>query len=47
VETTFGIPDRLDVMFDVDKSIRPCRLVWHNDKQIGVEFETAHDVAAA
>jgi hypothetical protein len=47
VETTFGIPDRFDVMFDIDKSIRPCRLVWHNDKQIGVEFETADKVAAA
>ena len=38
VATTLGIPDRFDVMFDADKSIRPCRLIWHKDKQIGVEF---------
>jgi PilZ domain len=38
VATTLGIPDRFDVMFDSDKSIRPCRLIWHKDKQIGVEF---------
>lgn len=47
VETTLGIPDRFDVMFDMDKSIRPCRLIWHNDKQIGVEFATDDDAAAA
>ena len=39
VETTFGIPDRFDVMFDVDKTIRTCRLIWHKERQIGVEFE--------
>ena len=47
VETTFGIPDRFDVLFDFDKSIRSCHLVWHKDKQIGVEFVTADGVAAA
>ena len=47
VETTFGIPDRFDVMFAVDKSIRTCRLVWHKDRQIGVEFESEGKVAAA
>ena len=47
VETTLGIPDRFDVMFDVDKSIRPCHLIWHRENQIGVEFETVHNVAAA
>ena len=47
VETTLGIPDRFDVMFDVDKSIRLCRLAWHKETQIGVEFLTADNVAAA
>jgi len=47
VETTLGIPDRFDVMFDVDKSIRPCHLVWHKENQIGVEFETVDKVVAA
>jgi hypothetical protein len=45
VETTFGIPDRFDVMFDVDKSIRTCRLIWHKDRQIGVEFESDRSAA--
>jgi PilZ domain len=38
VESVLGIPDTFDVMFDADKSVRPCRLVWHKEKQIGVEF---------
>ena len=38
VESALGIPERFDVMFDADKSIRPCRMVWHKEKQIGVEF---------
>ena len=36
--STLGIPDRFDVLFDADKSIRPCRLVWYNAKEVGVEF---------
>ena len=47
VESMLGIPDRFEVMFDMDKSIRPCRLIWHRDKQIGVEFATEDDAAAA
>jgi hypothetical protein len=38
VESALGIPERFDVMFDSDKSIRPCRVVWHKEKQLGVEF---------
>jgi len=41
VASTLGIPERFDVLFDADKSIRSCRLIWYKDKQIGVEF--AHD----
>ena len=41
VETTLGIPDRFD------KSIRPGRLAWYKENQLGVEFDTAHNVAAA
>jgi len=47
VETTFGIPDRFDVMFDIDKTIRTCRLIWHKDRQIGVEFEGEGQAAEA
>jgi hypothetical protein len=38
VPCTLGIPDRFEVMFEADKSVRQCRMVWHKEKQIGVEF---------
>jgi hypothetical protein len=38
VASAIGIPERFDVMFDADHSIRPCRMVWHKEKQLGVEF---------
>ena len=38
VASAIGIPDRFDVIFDADRSIRPCRVIWHREKQIGVEF---------
>ena len=38
VETAIGIPERFDVLFVADKSVRPCRMVWHKEKQLGVEF---------
>ena len=38
VASTLGIPERFDVMFDADHSVRPCRMVWHKEKQLGVEF---------
>jgi PilZ domain len=38
VASALGIPDEFDVIFDADNSIRPCRLVWHKEKQLGVEF---------
>ena len=43
VESLIGIPERFDVMFDVDHIIRACRMVWHQDKRIGVEFEPVAD----
>lgn len=38
VASALGIPEQFDVIFDADQSIRPCRVVWHKEKQIGVEF---------
>ena len=38
VASAIGIPERFDVMFDADQSVRPCRMVWHKEKQVGVEF---------
>jgi len=38
VASSVGIPERFDVIFDADNTIRACRMVWHKEKQIGVEF---------
>jgi PilZ domain len=38
VASAIGIPERFDVIFDADQSVRPCRMVWHKEKQLGVEF---------
>lgn len=38
VASALGIPERFDVIFEADHSIRPCRVVWHKEKQLGVEF---------
>jgi len=38
VASAVGIPERFDVMFDADHSVRSCRMIWHKEKQIGVEF---------
>jgi hypothetical protein len=36
--SAIGIPDTFDVIFDADHSVRPCRMVWHKETQLGVEF---------
>ena len=38
VPSAVGIPDRFDVIFDTDNTTRPCRMVWHKERQLGVEF---------
>ncbi len=38
VASSLGIPERFDLIFNADQSIRPCRMVWHKEKQLGVEF---------
>ena len=38
VASALGIPERFDVMFDSDQTVRACRMVWHKEKQVGVEF---------
>ena len=38
VASAIGIPDRFDVIFDADQSVRQCRVIWHREKQLGVEF---------
>lgn len=41
VASTVGIPERFDIMFDADKSVRPCRMVWHQETRLGVQFASA------
>jgi hypothetical protein len=38
VASSLGIPDRFDIIFDADRSIRQCRRIWHDERHIGVEF---------
>jgi hypothetical protein len=38
VASAIGIPEEFDVIFDADQSIRPCRMIWHKERQLGVEF---------
>jgi hypothetical protein len=38
VASPLGIPDSFDLIVDFDHSIRPCRVVWRKETQIGVEF---------
>jgi hypothetical protein len=38
VESALGIPEQFDVMFEADHTVRTCRMIWHKEKQIGVEF---------
>jgi hypothetical protein len=40
VASTLGIPERFDVLFDADHSVRACRVVWHKERQLGVEFDS-------
>ena len=38
VASTLGIPERFEVQFDTDAVSRACHVVWHKEKQLGVEF---------
>jgi hypothetical protein len=40
VASPVGIPDTFNLVM-VDGQIRPCRLVWRKEKEIGVEFADA------
>ena len=49
VASTIGIPERFDLVFDADHVIRTCRIVWHRENRLGVEFgpEVGHLAASA
>jgi hypothetical protein len=33
-----SVPDKFQLMFDADRSVRHCRVAWRRDTQIGVAF---------
>jgi hypothetical protein len=39
IASAIGIPERFDLIFDADKSVRGCRQVWHREQQIGIAFD--------
>jgi hypothetical protein len=44
VASPVGIPDRFDIVFDADHSVRPCRVVWHKEHELGVEFDRTDEL---
>jgi PilZ domain-containing protein len=36
--TTFGVPQIFRLAIDDDTKIRHCRVIWANDKKLGVSF---------
>jgi hypothetical protein len=36
--STAYIPDNFELTFDSAHTLRPCRIAWRSDTQIGVEF---------
>jgi PilZ domain len=39
VASTIGIPDNFELLFEVDKQYRGCRIVWRSENKIGVAFQ--------
>jgi len=38
VPTSFGIPHEFQLVFATDQAIRQCRVIWRQEKRIGVSF---------
>jgi hypothetical protein len=38
VDSTVGVPDRFELVFERDQTARPCRVVWRSARRIGVAF---------
>jgi hypothetical protein len=38
VPSTIGIPEVFDLVYESDHSVHPCRIVWHREQRLGVEF---------
>jgi hypothetical protein len=37
--STFGVPDKFDLLIDGHSMKRPCRVVWKEPHKIGVQFK--------
>ena len=38
VASPLGIPEAFNLVIELDKTTRRCRVVWRKERQIGVEF---------
>ena len=38
VPSVIGVPPAFDLLIDGEPASRPCKLVWHGENRIGVEF---------
>jgi hypothetical protein len=44
--STAYLPDHFELTFDSAHTLRPCRVAWRSDTQIGVEFQSTSFHAA-
>jgi diguanylate cyclase (GGDEF)-like protein len=38
INNSNGIPERIDLLVDGTRNLRPCRMVWATDTRLGIEF---------
>ena len=38
VPTSFGIPHEFQLIMETDRSTRQCRVIWRQERRIGVSF---------
>jgi len=39
VASPLGIPEQFTLVFDGDRTAKPCRVVWRKERRIGVTFD--------
>lgn len=39
IASPLGIPERFTLLFKLDRTRRPCRVVWRREQRMGVLFE--------
>jgi hypothetical protein len=38
VASPISVPETFDLIFDADKYRHPCRIIWRDEKRVGIEF---------